>query len=248
VRDDRRDAPHRATSTASSADAVDAPRWQGAVIQRNTPSDPRLRERRGDLTGRSALIFAVAVLAVFGAVVLLLPAILPPRSAGPGASASASPTGATAASASPSAPAPPSGSAAPSRPPAPSAAVAVAGQPAQLVLEARPAGTVTVSVPRDRRRVQRQQPPDGRRWVTIEVRYQATAAVPFSPAHWSLVDAGGGRHVPADVAPRPPLGDGQLEAGGSAAGSVAFAVPEGAQLRAVVLSIADRDVLSFRIP
>lgn len=46
------------------------------MIERNTPSDPRLRERRGDLTGRGALLFTLLLLAAFGAVAYLLLVVL----------------------------------------------------------------------------------------------------------------------------------------------------------------------------
>ncbi len=57
------------------------------MIDRNTPSDPRLQERRGDLMGRNALFFAIALLTALALVAGVLIALAPPSS-GPGSSPS----------------------------------------------------------------------------------------------------------------------------------------------------------------
>jgi len=223
------------------------------LIDRNTPSDPRLRERRGDLVGRSALLFALVVLLAVGTAGWY---ILDSRPSPGSAAASASPAGSSSASPSSSAsvtptPTPrrsPSPSPSPSAPPA--VPISAAGTPADLLVDGQPAGTVTASVPKYRPRLAGQGAPEGRRFAVVQIAYAATAPLTYRPADWLVVDADGGRHPVAAVQPKQPLGEGSLEAGAAASGPVAFAVPANVDVRAIVLRPQDagRDLLAFRVP
>lgn len=219
------------------------------MIDRNTPSDPRLRERRGDLLGRNALLFATMLLVVLAVTAFMLLGGLP--RGGPGATATVrpsarpSPTLAPASSsARPSVTAPPSP--APTKVPPTTSAI---GTPAQLVIGGQAMGTVVAGTPDYRRKVNGARAPQGRRWVVVPVTYTAAVGFEFRAADWVAVDTAGARHGWALKDPEPALGAGSVDAGATVTGNVAFQVPEGADVAAVVLrSEAGADLMVFRVP
>lgn len=212
----------------------------------NTPSDPRLQERRGDLVGRNALLFALVVLVAVGAAGAY---VLSNRPSPDAAGASASPDG-SASPSSPGSPSPrPSPSASVTAPPPPGVRTVAAGTQTDLMLGGEVVGTVSASAPSYRARVRRQRASDGDRFAVVEIRYSATAALSYRAADWLVVDVEGGRHPAASVQPNEALGEGDLEAGGAANGPVAFEVPADANVRAIVLRPeGGRDLLAFRVP
>jgi hypothetical protein len=224
------------------------------VIDRNTPSDPRLQERRGDLVGRSALLFAFVVLIAVGAAGAYILSSRPPAesagvSASPHGSASPSPVASSPVASStptrrPSASPRPS----PSEPPA--APTLAVGTPAELLVEGDVVGTVTASAPRYRGRLAGQRAPEGSRFAIVQIDYEATAALSFRTADWLLVDTDGVRHSPAEVQAAGPLGEGDLEAGATASGSIAFQVRSDSDVAAIVLRPegAASDALAFQVP
>ncbi len=236
------DAPDDGQSTTRRAIIV-------RVIDRNTPSDPRLQERRGDLLGRNALLFATALLLILavGAFVLL--------GGMPGGEARATPTvrvsprsTATAVSASPSAR--PSATAARSAAPtvAPSITTSAVGTPAQLVIGGQPMGTVVAGTPDYRRKLNGTRAPEGQRWVVVPVTYTAKVGFEYRAADWLVVDSAGTRHGWALVDADPALGAGSVDAGAIVTGNVTFRVPVDADVAAVVLrSATGADLMVFRV-
>ena len=217
------------------------------MIDRNTPSDPRLRERRGDLVGWCAVGFAGLVLVVLAGVAFVLLGGFP---GGGGAQASASARPSSVAGRSPSTSAPPSvapsASAIASSPPVVAATI---GTPAQLVFGGQPVGNVTVGPPDYKRRLNGARAPAGQRWAIVPVTYTAFAPFDFRAADWQVVDAAGARHGWALTDPQPPLGAGTLERGASITGNVTFQVPAGVNVAAIVLRTeAGADLIVFRAP
>lgn len=226
-----------------------------AVNGRKTPDDP-LHERRGDLIGRNAILFAVTLLAAIAVVALVLIAYRPSdltARLSPSASASASvrisvrPSSAPSGSptARPSTPLP-SSSIAPTTSPSP--AQPSVGVRYALAGPAGPIGTVEVSAPISRQRVNGRAAPEGTGWIVIRVRYEATEPISYRASDWQLEDDGGSRNTRHDIDSTPPLGAGQLGAGEVATGTVTFAVPEGRDITAVVLTDGAQDVVIFRVP
>lgn len=111
-------------------------------------------------------------------------------------------------------------------------------------------GTVTAAAPIYRPRLSGEAAPAGSRFAVVEIRYEATAPLSYSATEWLVVDVNGGRHEPAAVQPSSALTEGDLAAGASVSGPVAFQVPAGADVRAIVLRPAagGRDLHAFRVP
>lgn len=223
------------------------------MIDRNTPSDPRLQERRGDLLGRNALLFATVLLVVLAVTAFVLLGGFP--RGGPGATATVRPSprpsatlAATSPSAPPSATAP--ASAAPTNMPTnvPPTTSAI-GTPAPLVIGGRTMGAVVAGTPDYRRRVNGTRAPQGQRWVVVPVTYTASVGFEYRAADWLVVDTAGGRHGWAQVDPDPAVGAGSVDAGATVTGNVTFQVPDGVDVAAVVLrSETGTDLMIFRVP
>ena len=220
------------------------------MIDRNTPSDPRLRERRGDLVGRSALVFIVIVVTAFAVLTWVLLGFLPAGDAT--ASPSVTPTGSTAspggspngASATPSAPAglsPTPGG--PSEP-----AGAVVGEPFDVVVDGETVGTVTVSAPDFRRQVRGEEPRGKRRWAVVEVTYRASAELEYDAADWSVEDEDGASHEWAGTDPDPPLRSGRLAPGEGITGFVSFQTPSRKDIVSVMLTLGEDGPIGFQVP
>ena len=221
------------------------------VVDRNTPSDPRLRERRGDLVGLNALLFAVAVVAAFGLVAWILLGFLPGSSGGPtgSPSAAASPSATASRTPSPSPGGSPTPSAAPSSPATPSPATGTVGTPADLVVDDETVGTVTVDGIGFQRRVGSDRAPNGMRFAVVAVTYTASASLEVDPAAWQVETGGGERVDSSDAQPTGALEAGTLDADEEASGGIAFLVPQQGQLQAVVLRSEDgSDAIVFEVP
>ena len=205
-------------------------------------NDPRLVERRGDLSGLNALMFLALVIVAFVAAAFLLYTLI--RGA-PAVSPSPSPTAVPSLSASPSATAKASSSPSPSV--APSAAASpittTIGSPADVFADGVRVGTVTVESARFNRTLEGKQAPKGMRWLLISVTLKATADLAYDENNWSAVDASGERHGWRGSDPPPSLGEGTLAAGKSRTGNVTFAVPVKPATTSVVLTSPDGDDL-----
>lgn len=217
------------------------------MISRNTPSDPRLQDRRGDLVGRNALLFALVVLAAVAAAGWY---VLSSRPSTDTAGASASPGGSASASASAPATPSPRPSPSPSASPQPTVTMSAVDTPADVVLDGQVMGNVTASAPRYRPRLSGQRAPEGTRFAVVQIRYMATAPLSYRAADWLVVDVGGGRHPVAAVQASEALAAGDLEAGATAEGPIAFQVPADTNVAAIVFrpEAAGRDLLAFRVP
>lgn len=112
------------------------------------------------------------------------------------------------------------------------------------------AGTVTAAAPNYRPRMAGEPAPDGRRFAVVRVSYDATAPLSYRAADWLVVDVDGGRHEIAQTQPGRALGQGDLAAGETVSGAVAFQVPAGVNVRTIVLRPegGGRDLLAFRVP
>ena len=207
------------------------------MAKRSAPSglsnDPALVERRGDLSGFSALAFLIILLAGAGAMAFLLLAPLKPAGV---ATASASPT---------ARPTPP-----PSASPGPGLSPSVA--PSQLVIEpvevaqdeaasliqdGSRVGTVTVTSAQFVRGVIGQRPPSGKRWLVASVTYHATASLDYAAADWFAVDKDGARFGWLGSGDPPPaLASGTLDSGAEVTGNVTFEVPSGRAIPQLVLT------------
>jgi hypothetical protein len=215
------------------------------LIDRNTPSDPRLRERRGDLVGRSALFFIVLVVAAFAVLTWVLLGFLPagdataspsttPRSTASPSGASAMPSATVGLSPTPGAPSEPAG--------------ATVGEPFDIVVDGVTVGTVTVTAPDFRRQVRGEEPPGNRRWAVVEVTYRASAELQYDAAEWSVEDEDGASHEWAGSDPDPPLGSGRLAPGEEITGFVSFQTPARKGILSVVLSLGEGGPIGFRVP
>jgi hypothetical protein len=219
------------------------------LIDRNTPSDPRLRERRGDLVGRSALFFIVLVVAAFAVLTWVLLGFLPAGDAT--ASPSTTPRWTASAGGSPSgASAMPSATIGLSPTPAASSdpAGATVGEPFDIVVDGVTVGTVTVTAPDFRRRVRGEEPTDNRRWAVVEVTYRASAELQYDAADWSVEDEDGGSHEWAGTDPDPPLRSGRLAPGEEITGFVSFQTPARKDILSVVLNLGEDGPIGFRVP
>lgn len=190
-------------------------------------NDPRLIERRGDLSGLNAALFVILVIVAFAAAAYLLATVL--HIGGAGASPSAPPS-AAGASLSPSAAATslatPSPRLSPSLVPSPSvAASATLGEPMTVVVGGHALGTVVVNSVQYPKTVGGKSAGSGVRWLAARVRYDATADLPYDTSDWIVVDASGKQYAWAGVDFKPPLGQGTLKAGDGAGGNVTFKVP-----------------------
>lgn len=190
-------------------------------------NDPRLTERRGDLSGLNAALFVILVIVAFVAAALLLATVLhiggssaSPTPAPSGAAASPS-ASATAGSSSKSSAVP-----SPSRLPTPSAGASAAlREPVNVVVGGHVIGTVTVISVQYPSYVGGNTPGTGVRWLAARVRYEAKADLAYDTRNWSIVDASGTRYAWAGVDFKPPLGKGALKTGEKSVGNVTFKVP-----------------------
>ena len=196
-------------------------------------NDPALVERRGDLSGLSALAFLIILLAGVGAMAFLLLAPLKPSGV---ATASASPT------ARPTAPpsVTPDPSLLPSEAPSPVVIEPVEvsqDEAASLIQDGSRVGTVTLTSAQFVRGINGQRPPAGKRWLVASVTYHATSSLDYAAANWFAVDKdgatfgwlGSGDQTPA-------LASGTLDSGAQVTGNVTFEVPAGRAIPQVVLT------------
>ncbi|MEA2622624.1 MAG: hypothetical protein QOH61_1534 [Chloroflexota bacterium] len=207
-------------------------------------NDPRLVERRGDLSGLNAALFVILVIAAFAAAGYLLWTVLQPGSAQPSASPShpvASPSAATPK---------PTGSPVASAKPTPGVSqlpsVAI-GQAADVTSAGRIVGSVTVVHVTNPDRINGQAAGLAQRWLVARVRYAAMETLSFSAADWFVADQAGTRYPWAGSGIRQGLGSGTVQAGGRKAGDVIFRVPLQGSLR-LVLTSGGADQLTVPIP
>lgn len=230
------------------------------MIDRNTPSDPRLRERRGDLVGINALVFAVALIIALSIAAFLVLNFVPDSVAGlptntprptPGV---ATPSASTSARPSPTGSGRPAPTPTPIRTPdpSPSAVVAVSttvGTETPLLIGGDAVGTVTAVTPELRRRIDGTKPPAGQRWAAVEIRLTASQGFDYSADDWLIEDSNGDRHAWAHVDPPPPLGEGRMTIDESVTGWVSFAIPLDVAIASVVLQTPDgQDLVIFNLP
>lgn len=219
------------------------------VNDRNTPNDP-LHDRRGDLMGRNAILFAVALLAAIAAVAVVLIAFRPQDSvAQPSPSLSPSPSvrlsSATSGSPTPSPSTPaPSRSIAPTAEPSPTQPSI--GVPFALEATGGPSGTVEVSAPVPRQRVngRPQQAPAGSSSGS-DTKRPSRSVTGQQIGSWRTM---AGPHTRVTRSKPHRLGASQIEARDSAEGTVTFAVPEGRGISAIVLTDGPDDRVSFGVP
>lgn len=192
-------------------------------------NDPRLIERRGDLSGLNAALFVILVIVAFVAAAVLLANVL--HIGGSGASPSA-----IAASSSPSVTVGPSGSTAPSpsRLASPSTGASAAlGQPVDVVVGGHVVGTVSVISVQYPTTVAGKGAGFGFRWLAVKIRYEAKSELTYDPANWAVVDVSGNSYAWAGVDFKPALAKGTLKTGAKRTGNVTFKVPTTAALWAV---------------
>ena len=131
----------------------------------------------------------------------------------------------------------------------PRPALAQMREPAPLTVDGREIGRVTVQAVREVRSSSADIPA-GRRLMVASVRLDSVQArLPYDERSWLLEDENGDRYAPvADAAPKP-LGSGTLAPDGGISGSVAFVMPAGVRVRAVVLTDGSGvDLLVFSRP
>lgn len=183
-------------------------------------NDPRLTERRGDLSGLNAALFVLLVIAAFIAAAYLLATI-----AHLGAS-SATPTPSAAVPSASSQPAHSPPSVSPSLPASPSAEPpAVIRQPVNVVVAGRVVGTVSLMQVDSPKTVNGRKPTSGTRWLAARVRYAAAANMAYDSTDWSVQDAAGTPYPWAGADFKPALGKGSLTSGQKWNGYVTFDVP-----------------------
>ncbi len=213
--------------------------------RRTSPwQDPRLLDRQGDLRGASAFLL---VLLMVGGVALVGVALVGVGRLVPTPLPTPMPTQAPVVT-----PTPPPPSAMPSVPPSPTDEPAgsddaapdplwvAAGDPAPITERGRQLGTVTVVSAGYRSSIAGQDPPSGRRWLRVSLRYTATLATPYEAGRWSALDADGRRYPWLGTrATDPALGAGTLDPGATRTGYVVFAVPTGVSIVSLVLQDAD---------
>jgi hypothetical protein len=208
-------------------------------------NDPRLVERRGDLSGLNAALFVVLVIVAFLAAGYLLATYLHL-----GASPSPSPSALA-----PSSPLPtrspassPSVVPSPTRPGSTIPIVGI-GEAADVTVNGIVAGTVTVISADYPESIAGQAAGVGQRWLVTRIRYTAVdGSLPYDAADWAVVDGAGERHPWAGTDLRPPLGSGTVKAGNRKSGNVTFKVPLSGDLSLVLRDADGVDVLSVTLP
>jgi hypothetical protein len=206
--------------------------------------DPRLLDRQGDLRGASAFLL---VLLMVGGVALLggalvgvgrlvpTPVPTPVLTSAPVLTPTPAPP-----SAAPSVLPSPTDGPAGSGEAAPEPLWVAAGDPAPIIERGRQVGSVTVVSTGYRSRIAGQDPPSGRRWLRVSLRYQATLATPYEAGRWSAVAADGTRYPwLGSRATDPALGAGTLDPGATRTGYVVFAVPTRVAIVSLLLQDAE---------
>jgi hypothetical protein len=232
------------------------PRPSRSQHRRASPwQDPRLLDRQGDLRGASAFLL---VLLMVGGVALLGGALVGVGRLVPTPAPTPAPTSAPVVTPTPlPASAAPSVLSSPTDGPAASDGAVVpdvlwvaAGDPAPITERGRQLGTVTIVSAGYRSRIAGQDPPSGRRWLRVSLRYRATLATPYEAGRWSARDASGKRYPWLGTrATDPALGAGTLAAGATRTGYVVFAVPTRVAIVSLVLQDADgHDIVIAAIP
>lgn len=202
-------------------------------------NDPRLVERRGDLSGLNALLFFILVVIAFLAAAFLLYTLI---KGAPAASPLPSPTVAASFAPSPSASRGSSLSPAPSALPTVSASLPITvpvGTPADVIVEGRVAGQATVLSARYSRSLQGKSAPNGQRWLLVSIRLTATDNVLYDENSWAAIDTAGASHGWRGSDPGPSLGQGSLNAGQTRTGNVTFQVPAKRGIASLVLEADD---------
>ncbi len=202
-------------------------------------NDPRLVERRGDLSGLNALLFVILVVVGFLASALLLYTL---TKGSPVASPSPSPTAAASRLSSPSASTAASLSPSPSVVPTVSASLPISvavGTPANIIIEGQVAGQATVLSAKYNRALQGKNAPSGMRWLLISVKLTATSTMAYDENFWSAVDTAGKSYGWRGSDPPPSLGNGSLDAGQTRTGNVTFQVPNKPAIASVALGAGD---------
>lgn len=166
----------------------------------------------------------------------------PTAAATPGASgpivSAASPAPLSAASPAPAASVPPATTPAPTEgvPASVAPALVQMRETAPLTVRGREVGRVTVQAVREVRDTTTTVV-EGQRLMVASVRVDAGAArLPYDELHWRIEDDNGDRWEPVAAAAPKPLGSGTLAPEAGRAGGVAFVIPDGVRVRAVVLT------------
>ncbi len=202
-------------------------------------NDPRLVERRGDLSGLNALLFVILVVVGFLAAALLLYTLIkgsPVASPSPSASAAAS------RSPSPSASSGASLSTSPSVAPTVSASLPITvsvGTPANAIVDGQIAGQATVLSAKYSRSLQGKSAPSGMRWLLVSIKLTATGTMAYDENFWSAIDTSGASYGWRGSDPPPSLGAGSLTAGQTSTGNVTFQVPNKPGIASIALGAGD---------
>jgi hypothetical protein len=207
--------------------------------------DPRLTDRRGDLSGFSALLFAGIALLALALVGLVLFLAIPPAGSVASPSPSPSPTPTPTPTPRPSVSLAASPSAATSPRPSITVPTIAVGQRAPLVGEdGTQAGTVAIQATRFARNVGGEPARPAMRYLVARVRYQAREPLRYDRANWVAVDAEGNEHRPREDGDLDSaLGSGRLNAGEAATGTVTFEVPRQVPVEMLVLRSAEGEDL-----
>lgn len=203
-------------------------------------NDPRLVERRGDLSGLNALMFVVLVVVGFLAAAFFLYTLI---KGAPATSPSPSPSRTVAThvpSPASSAIASPLQSALASETFSGSLPITVSvGTPANVVINGQVAGQATVLSARYNRTLEGKAAPGGKRWLLISVRLAATGTWTYDENFWSALDTSGASYGWRGSDPDPSLGQGSLNAGQTITGNVTFQVPIKPVIASLVLGADD---------
>jgi hypothetical protein len=202
-------------------------------------NDPRLVERRGDLSGLNALLFVILVVVGFLAAAFLLYTLI---KGSPAVSPTPSPT--AAASRSPL----PSASSSLTLSPSPSVAATVSaslpitvalGTPANVIVDGQVAGQATVLSAKYSRSLQGKTPPAGMRYLLVSVKLTATGTMAYDENSWSAIDTAGKSYGWRGSDPSPSLGNGSLAPGATRIGNVTFQVPNKPGIASLALGAGD---------
>jgi hypothetical protein len=202
-------------------------------------NDPRLVERRGDLSGLNALLFVILVVVGFLAAAFLLYSL---TKGSPTASSSPSPSPVLSRAPSPTVSNRPSLSASPSALATVSASLPITvpvGTPASVIVDGQLAGQATVLSAQYSRSLQGKTAPAGMRWLLVSVRLTATATMAYDENFWSALDTSGASHGWRGSDPSPSLGSGTLNLGETRTGNVTFQVPNKPGIASLVLEADD---------